>query len=78
MFRGKIQVYLESVFKNELVALYISYLNEGPGSRENYHIIVLKYWLKFVPKAITRPDIRSDIRSDIRFGINFLIFKRFA
>ena len=39
MFRGNIQVYLESVFNNEIVAWYISYLDLGPGIRENYPIM---------------------------------------
>ena len=42
MFRGIIQVYLESVFNNEIVAWYISYLDQGPGSRENYPLFGLK------------------------------------
>ena len=36
MFRRIIQVYLESVFNNEIVAWYIFYLNRRPGLLQNY------------------------------------------
>ena len=37
MFRRIIQVYLESVLNNEIVAWYISYLDRRPGNMQNYH-----------------------------------------
>ena len=52
VFRGNIQVYLESVFNNEVVAWYISYLNQGPGIWENYQLPTL-----LVPMALLEISI---------------------
>ena len=52
VFRGNIQVYLECVFNNDIVVWYISYLNQGPGIRENYQLPTL-----LVPMALLEISI---------------------